>query len=175
MAIVLINKTKVKWGQLGKYCFFSGSPACAKCVSEIKKNAVNEKFQSGTSVTTMWFKQSASALYSHSVGGGDISIRRCHFQDQRIHLITLQDIVLISGPHVSPCGTVPFFQTRRLGAIDVAADSRKSVWAMANKSGGPLAAYPAVSAWIRIARIFPGLTRRVWKQNKTKNKKTTTE
>lgn len=31
----LINKTKVKSGQLGKYCFFSGSPACAKCVSEI--------------------------------------------------------------------------------------------------------------------------------------------
>lgn len=35
LAIVLINKTTVKWEPLDKYGFFSGSPACAKCVSEI--------------------------------------------------------------------------------------------------------------------------------------------
>lgn len=51
------------------------------------KKAANEKFQSGTSVTAMWFKQSASTFYPHSVGG-HISIRRHSFQDQRIHLIT---------------------------------------------------------------------------------------
>lgn len=43
MAIVVINKTMVKWGQLGKYYFFSGSPTCVE--AKLKKAANERSFK----------------------------------------------------------------------------------------------------------------------------------